>query len=205
MGIKFDKGPLTVERNNHFTKIVNVYIVYDLDVWSRKPANNSKFKNCLFGATYIVQSSDKETYVYSEYGVTFYNTGSWSFDNEFARNVVIFGVDDSLSSHSDNSRNNFLILREGPTYGINGSFGSAEKKFNINFTKVNTKLCLSLHYYADNSYLFVNGEEIFKFKADNKNVNFPTRFCLGSISDGFTAYESRELYLNGNMYDFSVD
>ena len=64
---------------------------------------------------------------------------------------------------------------------------------------------MSLHYYADNSYLFVNGEEIFKFKADNKNVNFPTRFCLGSISDWFTAYESRELYLNGNMYDFSVD
>ena len=25
MGIKFDKGPLTVERNNHFTKIVNVH------------------------------------------------------------------------------------------------------------------------------------------------------------------------------------
>ena len=37
---------------------------------------------------------------------------------------------------------------------------------------------LSLHYNADNSYLFVNENEIFKFKADNKNVNFPTQFCL---------------------------
>ena len=32
------------------------------------------------------------------------------------------------------------------------------------------------------SYLFVNGKKIFKFTADNKNVNFPPQFCLGSIS-----------------------
>ena len=32
-----------------------------------------------------------------------------------------------------------------------------------------------------------NEKEIFKFKADNKNVNFPTQFCLGSISNGFGA------------------
>ena len=32
---------------------------------------------------------------------------------------------------------------------------------------------------------FVNGKGIFKFKADNENVNFKTQFCLGSISNGF--------------------
>ena len=31
MVIKFDKDPSTVEQNNYLTKIVNVYIVYDLD------------------------------------------------------------------------------------------------------------------------------------------------------------------------------
>ena len=76
----------------------------------------------------------------------------------------------------------------------------AEKKL----TKSNTKFCLSLHYNDDNSHLFVNGNEIIKFKANNKNVNF--WFCLGSTSDGFTATEkSREVSLNGNVYDFSVD
>ena len=45
----------------------------------------------------------------------------------------------------------------------------------------------------------------FKFKADNKNKNFPTQFCLGSISNGFSATKSREVSLNGNVYDFSVD
>ena len=48
-----------------------------------------------------------------------------------------------------------------------------------------TKCCFSLRYNADNSCLFVNGKEIFKFKADNKNVNFATQFCLVSISNEF--------------------
>ena len=56
-----------------------------------------------------------------------------------------------------------------------------------------------------NSQLYVNGKEIFKFKADNKNVNFLTQFCLGSISNGFSATKSKEVSLNGNVYDFSVD
>ena len=50
---------------------------------------------------------------------------------------------------------NFLILGLGITFGINGSFSVPEKIFSINFTKANTKLCLSLHYNGDNSYLFV--------------------------------------------------
>ena len=62
-----------------------------------------------------------------------------------------------------------------------------------------------MYYNADNSYLFLNGQEIFKFKADNKNVNFPTQFCLGSISNGLSATESRDVSLNGNVYDFSID
>ena len=64
---------------------------------------------------------------------------------------------------------------------------------------------MSLHYNGDNSYLFVNGKEILKFKADNQNVTFATQFCLGTISNGFSALASREVSLNGNVYDFSVD
>ena len=74
--------------------------------------------------------------------------------------MIIFGVDNNSSSHSDNQKNNFLILGEGPTYGISGRFGSPEKKFNISFTKANAKFCLSLHYNIHSSYLFVNRKEI---------------------------------------------
>ena len=64
---------------------------------------------------------------------------------------------------------------------------------------------MGLHYNAHNSYLFVNRKEIFKFKSDNKNFNFPTRFCLGSVSNGYNNTESRDVSLNGNVYDFSLD
>ena len=136
--------------------------------------NSFKFKNCLLGATNVVKNSDKENYVYSGYGIIFLSAGKCSFDNDIARNVIVFRIDNSSSSHADNRENNFFELGEGPAFRINGSFGSPEKKFSINFRKVNTKFCLSFHYDTDNSYLFVNEKEIFKFKADNKNVNFPS-------------------------------
>ena len=55
IGIKFDKETLATEKNNYLTKIVNAYIVYDLDVWLRNHTNNLKLKKCLFGATTIVK------------------------------------------------------------------------------------------------------------------------------------------------------
>ena len=50
MRIKFDKDPSAVEQNNYLTKIVNVYIVYDLNAWPSNPCNNFKFEYCLLGA-----------------------------------------------------------------------------------------------------------------------------------------------------------
>ena len=44
-----------------------------------------------------------------------------------------------------------------------------------------------------------------KLKLKNKNVSFPTPLFLESISNGFSATESREVSLNGNLYNLSVD
>ena len=107
IGIKIYKDPLSVEQNNYLIKIVNIYIIYNLDAWPRKPANNFKFKNYLFRETNKVENGDKEKYVYSGYGATFDSACSWSFGNDFARNIIIFGIDNSLSSHSDNCKNIF--------------------------------------------------------------------------------------------------
>ena len=100
-------------------KIVIFYIVYDLAAWLRNPTNSFKFRNCLFGATNIVKNSDKEKYVYSGYGITLNSGGSLSFENDTARNITIFGVNSSSSSHVDNHKNNFLVLGLAPTYEIN--------------------------------------------------------------------------------------
>ena len=50
-----------------------------------------------------------------------------------------------------------------------------------------------------------NGKVFPKFKDDNKNVNFPTQFYLGSISKAFSATEFTEVSLNGSVYDFLAD
>ena len=54
---------------------------------------------------------------------------------------------------------------------------SAEKMHLINYTEHNKKFCLSLHYNGANSYLFVNGKEIHKFKAKD-SVIVATPLCL---------------------------
>ena len=59
--------------------------------------------------------------------------------------MLCFVADNSSSSHSDNCKNNFLILGEAPSYGINESFGKPEKKLSIDFTKANKKIYLKLH------------------------------------------------------------
>ena len=63
------------------------------------------------------------------------------------------------SSHIDNKKKDILILGIGPTQGLEHTL-AAEKLYLINFTKENTKFCLSLHYNGANIYLFVNGTEI---------------------------------------------
>ena len=45
------------------------------------------------------------------YGVAFEGKDSWSFNDDFARNVIIFGVDNGSSSHTDNLKNGFINFR----------------------------------------------------------------------------------------------
>ena len=60
-------------------------------------------------------------------------------------------------------------------------------------------------FALDNTYLFVKAKRIYKFKAKNGNPNFPSRFCLGSISNAFDYVDSEEVSFKRNAYDFSVD
>ena len=100
----------------------------------KNSAKNCYIKNCFFGTTTIAKDRDKSKYAYSGYGIAFTGLRSWNFGNDFAEKVLIFGVDNSPSSHIDNRKNNFLVLDEGPTNDINSSIGEAEKKFSINFS-----------------------------------------------------------------------
>ena len=113
---------------------------------------------------------------------------------------MIFGVDNSSSSHTDNRKNNFLVLGEGPTSGINNTIGAAEKKISFNFSKANTKFCLISHYNDGESYSYVN--RICKIKANN-NISWYNLHFL-SVSIDFKKDEQSKISLNGTVYDFSV-
>ena len=103
----------------------------------------------------------------------------------------------------DNKKKDILILGKGPTQGLEHTL-AAEKLYSINFTKENTKFCLSLHYNGANSYLFVNGTEIHKFTAKDTEI-VPNNLCLGNVSKDFSAINMKKTGFNGNIYHFSVD
>ena len=81
---------------------------------------------------------------------------------------------------------------------------TAEKMYSINFTEKNKKFCLSLHYNGANSYLFVNGTEIYKFKAKGFEI-VASPLCLGNISKEWLIDNMKKTGFNGYVYDFSVD
>ena len=74
----------------------------------------------------------------------------------------------------------------------------------VNLTDHRVKYCLSLHYNCANSYLFVNGTEIIKFKAKDSKIA-ATPLCPGIISKDFSVINMKDTGLNGYVYDFSVD
>lgn len=65
---------------------------------------------------------------------------SWSFGDDSARNVI-FSVDTTSLSHTDDRINNFLLLAEVLADGINDTTGAAKNKFSIYFSRAKIKLC----------------------------------------------------------------
>ena len=159
----------------------------------------------MFGAVKLTKNNDNDKYKYSEYGIGFDSGGTFSFpDGSFGENVITFGVDMSSSVHVNIKINNILVLGKEFVQGINGTTIYAEKTYSINFTKTKIKFCLSLHYNGGNSYLFVNGTEICKFKAKDSEV-VPYPLCLGNISKDFSVDNMKKTGIYGQIHEFSID
>ena len=109
----------------------------------------------------------------------------------------------SSSIHIDNKKKDILVLGRGPMQGLESTL-TAEEMYSINFTVTKKKFCLSVHYNRANSYLFINGTEIHKFKAkDSEIVTKP--LCLGNISKDWSTDNMKKTGLTGYVYDFSAD
>ena len=138
------------------------------------------------------------------YGIGFDKHGEFSFSNGLGKNCIIFGAGLSSSSHANNKKKYILVLGKDFIQGINGTTIYAQKLYSINFTEKNKKFCLSLHYNGANSYLFVNGMEIHKFKAKDTEIvgslgNISKDFCVDNMK------KKKKTGLNGYVDDFIVD
>ena len=192
--VKFTGGCLKQPKISYtHGKVVNIYIVYELGA-SSSHNNDPTLKNCLFGAVTLTKNADIDKYRYSGYGIGFDRRGSFSFPGgRFGQNVLVFGVDMSFPEHIDNKKKDILVifLQKKCTQSI---LLLQKKKF-----------CLSLHCNnGANSYLFVNGTEIYTFKAKDSEI-VATPLCLGNISKDWSADDMKKTGFNGYVYDFSVD
>ena len=139
----YDMGKIRIKFNGSFLNrfpptmphrnVVNIYIVYEITS-DYKDINYPTLENCLFGFVKLTKNTDLDKYRYSRYGIGFDREISFSFNNDFGKNVIIFGVDMSSSTKIDNRKKDILILGKGPTQGLENT-PSAEKMYSINFTK----------------------------------------------------------------------
>ena len=100
-------------------------------------------------------------------------------------------------------REKTLISEIGLTQGLEHTL-TAEKMYSINVTVTNKKFCLSLHYNGENSYLFVNGTEIYKFKGRDSEI-LVNPICLGNISKDWSIDNMKRTGFTDYVHDFSVD
>ena len=203
--VEFNGSCLNQDNAKHDPRaIVNIYIVYEISknyIISSFPT----LENCLFGAVSFTKNTDIDQYKYSGYGIGFDKKGELSFGTRgFGRNVITIGVDMSSSVRTNNKIRSILVLGKDFIQGIYGTKIYAEKMYSINLTENNEKFCLSLNCNGADSFLFVNGTEIYKFKAKDSEI-VPYPLCLGNISKDFSVDNMKKTELNGYAYDFSAD
>ena len=222
--LKIDKEVYVLLQGNYFQQnsniiipnnnknVVNIYVVYKLDPISSTRNTDYTIKNALFGAMKITKNADYAKNSYTGHGLCFDEGGEFghtvkqgnSNRTTNARNVIIFGVDMSSSIHATNRANKIYVMGKEFIQGINDTTIYAEKLFHNNFTELGEKFVLSLHYNADNSYLFANGRQELIFKAkDDQMIN--EKLCIGNLSGEWTKSKLEKTGLYGNIYDFVVD
>ena len=158
----------------------------------------------MFGPVSLTKNGGIDKYKYSGYGIRFDRKGEFSFGNGYGRNCIILGADMSSFSHANNKKNNIPVLGKDFVQGITGTIIYADKLYSVNFTENNKIFCLSLHYNGADSYLFLNGVEVHKFKAKD-SVIVASPLCLGNISKDFSVDNMKKTGLSVYVYDFSVD
>ena len=121
--------------------IINIYIVYLIDLISSSRNTDYTVQNALFGGVKITKNdTDTSKHKCEGYGICFDEGGTFDKGNiNNCRNVIIFGSHESSSVHANNKVNNIYIMGDLFVHGINDTILYAEKVYSQNFTAVNKK------------------------------------------------------------------
>ena len=177
--------------------IINIYAVYKS--FRAISASSATLDKCLFGAVTLTKHHDIHKYKYSGNGIGFDSKGTFSHPSGgVGKNVIIFGADMSSFVHANNKAKTIIVLGEGFTQGLE------DTKLYAILLKIAKKKFLSFHYNGADSYLFVNGKEIHRFKAKDSEI-VETPICLGNISKDFSMINMLLTWLKRYIYVFSVD
>ena len=94
----------------------NFFIVYELGTWSQDLNSNFTLRDCLFRGVKLASNAHPDKYLYRGYGIGFNSHSELSLpDGSVDKNFIIFGVNMSSSTHSDNKKKDILILGLGST------------------------------------------------------------------------------------------
>ena len=154
--LNFRKDVLAQEKNSYtHDHIVNLYIILSMPYITYKSGPDT-IGQCLFGAT------DYNKKKWSGYGFAFGKQHYLPKDSgKNANNLIILGADFSDSSGEETKKNNILILGKGSVQ-INNTTIQTKSDLKTNFT-LTPKFILSVRYNGDDSYLFVNNIQEYKF------------------------------------------
>ena len=124
--VKFDGSCLKQDKLTYTHKaVVNIYIMYEINLWQFKRNADFTLGNSLFGAAKLTKNLDFDIYKYSGYGIGFGLNETFLLSNGcgFGKNVM------SSSEHIGNKKKNILILGKGPTQGLDDTTLPAEKGY----------------------------------------------------------------------------
>ena len=98
----------------------------------------------------------------------------------------------SSSLHVDIRKKYILLLGKGSSQRLDDTTLATKKEYAIHFREQHKKNCLSLHYNSANNQLLANGDELYKFKAKDFEINAPP-LCLGNFSKDVSADSMKKI------------
>lgn len=100
----------------------------------------------------LTENAEPDKYGYSGYRILLDVRSQLSlFGGNWAKNIIIFGVDNSSSVHVNNKKKKMLVLGKGPTQGVDDTRIAAEIEYSIDFLKSARQFCSIVHYNGNNS------------------------------------------------------